>query len=216
MPAQNGVLPAKCTRCAAELLSPVVCSGCQSIYPMPSGVDHFQLLGLERTFRLDEARVKASFRALARSVHPDHFTGASGEVAALATRLSAAVNEAVAVLSDPLRRADYLLTLAGGPSAVEVREVPGSLLTEVMILREQIEEARSAGRNDELERLRATLSASRGAALETVAARADSLPQASLEERREFRKLLNSIRYYDNLLSEVSVDPMHAAKTTHD
>ncbi|MEK7756340.1 MAG: iron-sulfur cluster co-chaperone HscB C-terminal domain-containing protein, partial [Planctomycetota bacterium] len=139
------------------------------------------------------------------------------EVRSLATRLSAELNQAYDVLSDPVRRADYLLEIAGGPSAAEMREVPGDFLADVMMLREEIDQAKTAGDDDALQRHRESIAARRQETLRQIAALAES--SADLEEfrRAELRRLLNSMKYYDNLLTELAVDPFAvSARTAND
>ena len=166
-------------KCEANLAFPIVCSGCQTLYPRPQMADYFDLLGLERCYAVDEAKLEAACRALTRNVHPDRFTGQPDEVRAMATRLSAEVNQAVDVLKDPVRRANYMLELAGGPSAAEVHDVPGDLLMEVMTLREQIEEAQA---QSDAEALDATVALSKAEgiipALESAHAVAEAMKMA--------------------------------------
>lgn len=192
-------------------MSPLVCATCHTLFSSPEGTDYYDLLGIERCYNIDESLLTTAYRALARNIHPDRFAGQGENVGRLATHLSATLNEAMAVLKDPLRRANYLLERAGGPSAIEVREVPGDLLTEVMMLREQIDEARAAGDGATLARVRASLLDRRTQALARVASLADALATADAAAKRDYRKLLNSIRYFDNLLAQLPVDPLAEA-----
>src|SRR3954453_20291497 len=98
---------------------------------------HFERLGLPRRFLLDAAAVERNYPAGSREVHPD-FTGNDPE----SLRESAALNEAYATLRDPFRRAEYLLTIEGGPSANDVRQMPAEFLEEMLDLRMQIEEVK--------------------------------------------------------------------------
>jgi molecular chaperone HscB len=217
MAADGQSIPTKCLNCQGPLTSPIVCDECRSLYPPPPWADHFALLGLPRTYAVDHKRLNAAFRAIARGVHPDRFAGAPEEVQTLATRLSAEVNQAFHVLSDPVRRAGYLLELVGGPSPAEMREVPSELLTEVMMLREQIDEAKTIGDNAALERQREIIAGRRQEALQQIAALAESIAGLDEPRRRVLRRLLNSIKYFDNLLIELAADPLGvAARTTND
>jgi len=165
------------------------------------------LLGVERAFSLDQDKLRASFRALSRNIHPDRFSGQPPEVMAMATRLSAEMNQAYATLEDPARRANYMLELAGGPSAADVRDVPGNLLAEVMMIREEMEEAD----RDDRTRICESLLAQRADVLDQIGSLADQLATADDETKTNFRKLLNSIKYYDNLLNELAEGPLDSA-----
>jgi len=205
-------LPVKCLSCNEQLTTPIVCDGCHTLYPVPQSADFFDLLSIPRTFALDSASLSRAYRSIARQIHPDTFGGDSIEARNLSTRLSAQINEAFATLRDPVKRAAYILEIAGGPSAIEVREVPGTLLGEVMMLREEIEQAQKSGDEAAMEKHRGTITTRREDTLRLIADRADALWEASDEDKKAFRVLLNSIKYFDNLLAELQADPLAAGK----
>lgn len=208
MTTDETTVPARCLHCEAQQTSPIVCEGCQSLYPLPHSADYFDLLSVPRRYAIDQATLAAAFRAIARSVHPDRFGGEREEVRRLATRLSAEVNQAFNVLKDPVKRADYMLALAGGPGAAELRDVPEDLLAEVMMLREQVDEVKAAGDTAALEVHRSKIAKRRAATLQLIADRADRLDTSGEDERKELRRLLNSVKYFNNLLREVASDPL--------
>jgi molecular chaperone HscB len=199
MSTESASVPEKCYSCSAELVSPAVCGGCRTLYPLPKSVDHFALLGLPRAYDLDERTLEERYLAVSRHVHPDYFSAASDEMRQLSTRLAAELNEAVNVLRDPIARAAYLLELCGGPSAAGDRSVPGEVLGETMMLREEIEEARADGDDSALERLRGQVEARRGEWLARVRTGAAKLPGASDTEKRDLRQSINAIKYYENM-----------------
>src|SRR5439155_21525617 len=133
---------------------------------------HFERLGLPRRFPLDPAQLERNYLARSREVHPDH---AGNDRASL--EASAALNEAYTVLRDPFRRADYLLTLEGGPTAAEQKQAAPELLEEMLDLRMRIEEAKHAADSSErvtlerdLTRRRDALLAEAGSLFEKLAA----------------------------------------------
>lgn len=204
--------PARCTRCQAPLSSPLICTACRTLHT-PDDFDYFELFGVPRKYEMDAGRLTAAFRAVARQIHPDRFAAASEESRTLATQLTARINEAYALLSDPVARANYLLELAGGPSAIEVRDVPGTLLMEIMELRERIEEARAAGDHEAMTAIRSSVLEQKQQTLDAIAARADALATADEARKKEFRKLLNAMRYFENLMDELAVDPLATTGT---
>src|SRR5438477_2007804 len=110
--------------------------------------DHFTRLGLPRRFALEPAEVERQYLARSRAVHPDyHAAGSSADLAA-SLELSAAVNEAYNTLRDPFARAEYLLTLEGGPSAAEQKQMPPAFLAEMLEARERIEDTRAGCPDD--------------------------------------------------------------------
>ena len=211
MPSDKMSVPAKCLNCEAKRTSPIVCEGCHSLYPLPHSADYFDLLSVPKLYAIDEAMLSAAFRAIARSVHPDRFGGERDEVHRLATRLSAEINQAFNVLKDPVKRADYMLELTGGPGAAGLREVPHGLLAEVMVLREQIDEAKAAGDTAAIDDHRTALAERREATIRQIAECADGLETSTEDQKKEMRRLLNSVKYYDSLLKELATDPLAEA-----
>ncbi len=105
--------------------------------------DHFELLGLLRRFAIDPQRLEQAYIQRSRAVHPDYYSTGQDAQRQASLELSAALNEAYAVLRDPFRRADYLLQLLGGPTASEYKQIPPEFLAEMLELREQIEHAQN-------------------------------------------------------------------------
>lgn len=171
--------------------------------------DPFAILGLEARFDLSDAEITAAYRSKARECHPDRFAGADAAELADATRRSAAVNDAYRVLLNPVWRADYMLRACGGPGPDAVRDVPPDLLGEVMMLREQIDADAACGNHEALARHRASVEASRRAALETIAQATRRLPNASEAEKRSLRISINAMKYYENLLEQLAPDPLN-------
>jgi molecular chaperone HscB len=78
--------------------------------------NHFERLGIPRRFSVDLSDLERAYLTLSRSVHPDyHLAGSDNDLAA-SLDLSASLNESYNILRDPFARAEYLLSLEGGPS----------------------------------------------------------------------------------------------------
>jgi molecular chaperone HscB len=200
MSAELSTVPEKCLKCSAELTSPVVCSGCHTLYPLPQSVDYFGLLGLPRAYDLDDSVLDQRYLSVSRHVHPDYFGGASGEMQQLALRLSAELNEAIKVLRHPVLRASYLLELCGGPSAAQDRTVPAEVLGETMMLREEIDDAQAGDNTTALRQLRRTVESKRSALLDRISEHARKLPGAADNDKIALRHAINAVKYYDNML----------------
>jgi molecular chaperone HscB len=114
---------------------------------MKTGLDQdfFDLFGLPHSFDVDMALVNERYRALQRELHPDRYASAPDQARRLAVQMTARVNEALQTLKDPLRRARYMLALAGMDTDddTDTRVDPGFLM-EQMELREALAEARGA------------------------------------------------------------------------
>ncbi|HUS47065.1 MAG TPA: Fe-S protein assembly co-chaperone HscB [Phycisphaerae bacterium] len=201
-------LPEKCVRCSRPMTSPLFCDYCQTLHPVPGVVDHFQLLRLPRRFDIDQQALHESYVALSRHTHPDYHVDDSTEAQALSMTVSAAVNEAYRTLSDPIRRAAYLLELLGGPPSAEDKSVPDGFLETMMMMQEELMDARSTGKAEELARLGAVLQTQQEGLMNRVAGLYAELDQAvSCEATRqdllhEIRKQLNAVAYVRKLLSQ--------------
>ncbi len=108
--------------------------------PLSPDLDHFALFGFDRKLVLDSAALDAAFLRLSRECHPDRYAVAEPEIRAVAERNSARVNDAKRVLSDPVRRAEYVLELAGVERPDGEAKCPPDLLMEVFELREKLME----------------------------------------------------------------------------
>lgn len=162
-------------------------------------MDHFERLGLPRRFLIDAAELERAYLARSRAIHPDyHQLGSSADQVA-SVELSAALNEAYTTLKEPFRRAEYLMTLANGPSASEQKDVPLDFLDEMLELRMEIgqlkaETPAALAMESQLQERRDQLLAKVGALLE-----ADDDRSKLVEARR----LLNATKYVANLLRDL-------------
>lgn len=169
--------------------------------------DHFERLGLPRRFALDETELERNYLARSRALHPDfHQLASTGEQQA-SLEMTARLNEAASILRDPFKRAEYLLTLAGGPSASEQKEMPAEFLEEMLELRMAIEELRESEPHDSPSRqeMEKRLSARRAAMIQGVATDFDALAQTGERATvlRNVRRRLNALKYLQNLLRDL-------------
>jgi molecular chaperone HscB len=80
---------------------------------VPAPSDYFAVLGVERAWHLDSARLAARHLALSRELHPDRFAQASPRERLMSLERTTALNDAYRTLRDPIRRAEYILRQAG-------------------------------------------------------------------------------------------------------
>jgi molecular chaperone HscB len=113
---------------------------------------HFERLGLPGRFSVDTAEVERAYLTRTRQAHPDFHGLADADRQRASLDETAALNEAYLTLNDPFRRAEYLLTMLGGPTAAQEKNLDQQFLMEMMDLRERIEQARTGGGLDEIEK----------------------------------------------------------------
>ena len=77
--------------------------------------NYFELFGLQPSFSVNLAKLADSHRALQKEFHPDKFASKSAAESRLSVQVTSLLNEAHSTLKSPLKRAEYLLSLAGKP-----------------------------------------------------------------------------------------------------
>jgi len=194
---QRGV-PAKCASCNHPMDSPLFCDHCRSLHPA-QGLNYFELLGLEPSFEIDPVLLRQRYLRISRGVHPDHH---GGDDSSASQRLSAQLNEAHRVLTDPVLRAGYLLEMAGGKSATDDKSVSQDVLTATLMLREEIAEAKESDDASALEACAAQVRVRHEAALREITELAGELP-GDEALRHRLRSALNAMKYYQKLQTEL-------------
>ncbi|GGC11658.1 co-chaperone protein HscB [Marinobacterium zhoushanense] len=118
--------------------------------------NYFELFDLEPGFDVDQALLSERYRALQKQWHPDRFAHLSERERRLAVQYTAHINEALATLKSPLRRAQYLLLLAGRDTHGESgAQLDPMFLMQQMELRERLAQASDhADPESELDTLR--------------------------------------------------------------
>jgi molecular chaperone HscB len=199
--------PVRCTTCAQPLESPICCTNCGALNPYPlDKLSYFDLFGMAPTYDLDEQVLHRKYLALTRNVHPDVAGQASQENRQHALAISSEMNRAYDTLRDPVARAEYLLSLSCGAAAPDSRSVPQQLLGEVMMLREEIEEAHAAGDQVAIGRLRRQVSEHQRSCMEAITSLSRSLHDGRAETRRSLREQLNAVKYWNNLMERLPPD----------
>ena len=199
-------VPAKCAECNKPMSTPAVCDFCHALNPAGAEVDFFTLLGLPQRFNLTEEEVRRKFLALNRHAHPDFHAEESTEAQGLSLRMSANINDAYRVLSDPSMRANYLLEVLGGPSLTSDKAVPDGFLNTMMMMQEEIADADSD--SDELPRIRRVLQTQHDGLMERIKGLFEAHQESVDCEavRRDLlgqiRRQLNAVSYVKKLLSQ--------------
>ncbi len=167
--------------------------------------DHFERLGLPRRFLLDNTEIERQYLARSRALHPDfHQLGSSAEQSA-SLELTARLNEAYTTLREPFKRAEYLMTLEGGPTPGEMKEMPPEFLEEMLELRMEIEEVKQEPDSPVRAEMEQRLKARREAMLTEVAGDFAKLEGGGdrVAILKSLRRRLNALKYVQNLLRDL-------------
>ena len=145
-----------CFRCGAELgAPPALCASCGAVQPFRADLSLFAVAGLPETYDLDVQALRTQVFALQKGLHPDRFANAEPAARRYSLEWSTRLNEALAILRDPLRRADYLLQRQGVDALGEqVKVADPELLMTQMIYRERLEDLVAARDLSGMEALR--------------------------------------------------------------
>lgn len=195
-------MPVRCATCESLQQAPLACVDCHALLDHVQGADYFELFGLPRRYDVEPDELERRYLSISRNIHPDRFAAGEAAMQSFALRASAAVNRAYEVLRNPLRRADYLLESAGGPSAAQDKRVPPDLLGQVMLLREAIEDAKADGQHDALEAIRRRVTDRKRQTEEAIARLCGELPGDD-ETKGKLREQLNAMKYFEKLLAQM-------------
>ncbi|GGA65750.1 co-chaperone protein HscB [Neiella marina] len=165
--------------------------------------NYFQLFGLGERYSLDQAELTSTFRNLQKSVHPDQFVSQGEQAQRLAVQKSAQINDAYQTLKTPLRRAQYMLELAGIDLKSEQHTLRDpSFLMQQMEWREQLEELKQAEDIDGLEQFSDTIAAAQRQLTQQIAQALDAG-----QHRQDAPKWANEVRklsFMDKLTAEIA------------
>lgn len=167
----------------------------------------FSVLGLPETYPLDRERIERAYRARLAGAHPDagDSTGSSNDPATL--------NQARSIMLSDEQRASALLALLGGPKAADCKELPDGFLMDMMMQRQEIEEAIESGGEEDRAQWEQWGFEQRRAYRDRVKTMFESIAETPDESLlREVRVQLNAWRYVERLIEQLDpeYDPEQA------
>jgi molecular chaperone HscB len=203
-----------CWSCQKAAGDGMLCVHCKAVQPPDPKADFFRVFGIPTDFAVDALELERRYKELTKVLHPDRFARADPQARRASLERSVQLNEAWQTLKDPVRRAEYLLSLNG----IDVGEmagvgkpgqagehatlpVPQVLLMEVLELREALAEAHAAKDRTETEALVAKVRSRLGTVMDDVARGF----LASPPELSTIAARLVTIRYYRRFLDEARV-----------
>jgi len=169
--------------------------------------DFYEIFGLPRSLNLALDDLQTRFYQLSRELHPDRFMNKPVAERERAENAYSSVNDAYRTLKDPIKRAQYLLSLEGFEIGEQrSKDVPPELLEEVFELNMALEEMRGGddSARPQLEQAEKNFGGMLARSDEELAglfAKYDAAPGRDV--LAEIRNLLNRRKYISNLVSEV-------------
>jgi molecular chaperone HscB len=169
--------------------------------------DFYELLGIPRSLNLSLDALQQRFYELSRQLHPDRFMRKPEAERQQALDNSSALNDAYRTLKDPIKRAQYLLTLEGFEIGEQrSKDVPPELLEEVFELNMALEEMRGGDDSarpqlEQAEKNFAGMLVESDQELVALFAKYDTAH--SRDTLSQIRNVLNRRKYIQNLVSQV-------------
>lgn len=195
----------RCWNCEVEVAGADVCPSCGKVQPVAPGTTLFDVLGLPRGVEVDRAELERAYRERSLRLHPDRAGKDGARERRLALERTALLNEAYRTLRAPEPRAFYLLKLHGLDllkDEARAVTVPPHLLEEVLELREQLDGARTAGDDHQIDALSDRVrvqSATALSAAQTALRRLERDPSDG-SARAEAAQALARLRYHRRFL----------------
>ncbi len=195
----------RCWNCEVEVAGADVCPSCGKVQPVAPGTTLFDVLGLPRGVEVDRAELERAYRERSLRLHPDRAGKDGARERRLALERTALLNEAYRTLRAPEPRAFYLLKLHGLDllkDEARAVTVPPHLLEEVLELREQLDSARTAGDDHQIDALSDRVrvqSATALSAAQTALRRLERDPSDG-SARDEAAQALARLRYHRRFL----------------
>jgi len=129
--------------------------------------DPFGILGLEARYDLDADTLEKAYFERSKELHPDRFAQAPASERVAALSKARGLNDAYQLLKKPASRAEYLMSREGLVIGDNERIDP-ALVMELLEEREELAEARIAGKLEVVATLQASMKARRKAAFDQI------------------------------------------------
>ena len=115
-------------------------------------INYFELFQLPIQLPIDSGQLTANYQQLQRQYHPDNFAGATDNEKVAIIQKSAMINDGYQTLKNPIKVAEYLLSLQGFDVATEQNIIhDADFLMEQFSLREKLDDIESQNNVDLLD-----------------------------------------------------------------
>ena len=131
----------KLGRLAKQSYNPIILQILFKTNPSPRQMlfkSYFELYDLPLAFKVDETLLKKKFYALSRQYHPDFYANESEDTQHQVLEMSTLNNRAYKVLSDPLKRIEYILELHNMLAEEDKYTLPQDFLMDMMDVNEAL------------------------------------------------------------------------------
>lgn len=184
-----------CWSCRQDTGEGPFCKHCIKIQPVDELGNYFDLFGFGRSFEINQDDLRKKFFALSRKFHPDYYSSGQDEEQKLARDNTAYLNNALKILSDPVQRAEYLLSLVSGSYASSPTP-PQELFEEILEVGELLEnQSLSIDENTRLANARESFRQRQNELADSLAELFSQLLSGDDGVKGEIESMLNQIKY---------------------
>jgi molecular chaperone HscB len=166
-------------------------------------VNYFELYELPVSFGIDEGALKRKFYELSKKFHPDFHVSESPEEQERVLELSTLNNKAYQVLTDPLKRIEYVLGLNDLLTEGEKYQLPQSFLMEMMDVNEAIMEQEFEPDAAALEQIKAEVGQIEARQFDELKKNTDAFDSEAQEDRTELLLKIKDIWYRQKYLLRI-------------
>ena len=195
-----------CQSCGDSLVSPLFCFSCNSLQNISDDINHFEVMGLPRSFEIDSGELERLYQSLTLEMHPDFFGAAPEEQKRLSEKLSVMLNAAYSTLHEPTSRATYLLSLYVRGKNLQTDKLPEGFLQEMFFFQESLDEILESDDQSALRKMNEDLQ-KRSISIEsnyaTLFKKLETTPE-STEILQQLQTKLNTERYLRRLLDRIN------------
>jgi len=192
-----------CWACREETGVGPFCTHCVKIQPIVDMGDYYTLFGLEPSYTVDPGYLKRKFYELSRQFHPDFYAAQTDQEQLLARDNTAYVNTALRVLSDPLRRAEYLLCLKTGQYSGNPAP-PQELFEEILEAGERLENDNLSEKDRaQLVKFGGNFRQRQNDMIESLAPLFDELMTKDNFDKKKIEARLDNIKYIRTILARI-------------
>lgn len=199
----NGAAKHLCWSCREETGGGPFCASCVKLQPAECMGDYFALFDLPRAYAIDAHYLKNKYYELSRQFHPDFYADKTDTEKELARDNSAYLNTAFRTLSDPIKRAEYLLVRCARGFRVDLAP-PQEFFEEILTAGELLEmESLSDSDMATLRETGGVFADRQSERIQSLAGLFDRLLAGDDTAKTEIENAINEIKYLRTILERI-------------
>jgi molecular chaperone HscB len=166
-------------------------------------IDYFAFYDLPVSFKPDTSVVKQRFYEHSKKYHPDFYINESEEKQAEVLELSTVNNKAYQVLSDPLKRLQYILELKGVLAEGENYALPQAFLMDMMDINEALMDLQLEPDAERLTAVKGEVASAEQSIMSEIESLSSKFEEADEQSRLELLAAIKDLYYRNKYLQRI-------------